>query len=68
MKRNSDYRIIYHRPDGKTIARYPKTDADDSPDVLSEKLDELVHSGKATGGDIEEYIPGFSWCLLTPQG
>lgn len=62
-----DFRIVYHAPTGKTYFRFPDTSDDDSPTVLSAQLDDLVNTGQATGGHIEQYVDGIGWCIQTPE-
>ena len=58
-----DFRLVYYDHDGKRHTVLPANTAEDTEDALAERLDDFVESGSATGGHLEQYVPGINWVL-----
>ena len=63
MRPLCSYRVVYHRPDGKTRRAWPVSTTDDTERGMSALLDKLVQSEAATGGDVEVNVDGIGWVL-----
>lgn len=59
----SDYRVVYHTPTGRTRQLLPRSDEEDTVKAMSARLDELVEFKHATGGHLETYMPGIGWIV-----
>lgn len=55
-KRYYQYRIVWYDKAGYPQFQYPRRMAVDDWQSMSDELDQLVGSGKATGGHVEKLI------------
>ena len=63
QRTRAENRIIYHTPEGKTFAAYSANAGEANDDRMTERLESMVHTGKATGGHLEAYINGIGWVV-----
>lgn len=52
----TEYRVVLHYRDGRTLYYYPETPDEDNHQAMVEVLEHEVFTGDATGGHLEELI------------